>query len=210
MLHFCPVLRQKPPGRWDFTFSSRRHESVFTISGYTIISPRGKVKALPLPPPERMIERMEKENKWEYDYSSLYNTSSDHGGAGYANVGSSGNNAANQYDVSGAGGSQPPRRPDDKLLPDPGLHPKKRRRFSAGRVLRTVVSLVLAAAVGFAGGYAGSMVGNNHKLVIQAADRTEQLNDALASSTSTAGDDLDTAQVAALVTPSVVPITTEA
>src|SRR5699024_12873272 len=77
MLHFCPVLRQKPPGRWDFTFSSRRHESVFTISGYTIISPRGKVKALPLPPPERMIERMEKENKWEYDYSSLYNTSSD-------------------------------------------------------------------------------------------------------------------------------------
>lgn len=72
------------------------------------------------------------------------------------------------------------------------------------------MSLVLAAAVGFAGGYAGSMVGNNHKLVIQAADRTEQLNDALASSTSTGGDDLDTAQVAALVTPSVVPITTEA
>ena len=153
---------------------------------------------------------MEKENKWEYDYSSLYNTSSDHGGAGYANVGSSGNNAANQYDVSGAGGSQPPRSPDDKLVPDPGLPPKKRRRFSAGRVLRTVVSLVLAAAVGFVGGYAGSMVGNNHKLVIQAADRTEQLNDALASSTSTGGDDLDTAQVAALVTPSVVPITTEA
>ena len=96
---------------------------------------------------------MEKENKWEYDYSSLYNTSSDHGGAGYANVGSSGNNAANQYDVSGAGGSQPPRSPDDKLVPDPGLPPKKRRRFSAGRVLRTVVSLVLAAAVGFVGGF---------------------------------------------------------
>ena len=153
---------------------------------------------------------MEKENKWEYDYSSLYNTSSDHGGAGYANVGSSGNNAANQYDVSGAGGSQPPRSPDDKPVPDPGQAPKKRRRISAGRILRTVVSLVLAAAVGFAGGYVGSMVGNNHKLVIQAADRTEQLNDALASSTSTGGDDLDTAQVAALVTPSVVPITTEA
>ena len=73
-----------------------------------------------------------------------------------------------------------------------------------------MVSLVLAAAVGFAGGYVGSMVGNNHKLVIQAADRTEQLNDALASSTSTGGDNLTTAQVAALVTPSVVPITTEA
>ena len=82
---------------------------------------------------------MEKENKWEYDYSSLYNTSSDHGGAGYANVGSSGNNAANQYDVSGAGGSQPPRSPDDKLVPDPGLPPKKRRR--AGHHFRPRKSL---------------------------------------------------------------------
>ena len=152
---------------------------------------------------------MEKENKWEYDYSSLYNNSSDNGGTGYANVGSSGSNAANQYDVSGAGG-QPPCTPDYKPVPDPGQAPKKRRRISAGRILRTVVSLVLAAAVGFAGGYVGSMVGNNHKLVIQAADRTEQLNDALASSTSTGGDNLTTAQVAALVTPSVVPITTEA
>lgn len=152
---------------------------------------------------------MEKENKWEYDYSSLYNNSSDNGGTGYANVGSSGSNAANQYDASGAGG-QPPRTPDYKPVPDPGQAPKKRRRISAGRILRTVVSLVLAAAVGFAGGYVGSMVGNNHKLVIQAADRTEQLNDALASSTSTGGDNLSTAQVAALVTPSVVPITTEA
>ena len=152
---------------------------------------------------------MEKENKWEYDYSSLYNNSSDNGGTGYANVGSSGSNAANQYDASGAGG-QPPCTPDYKPVPDPGQAPKKRRRISAGRVLRTVVSLVLAAAVGFAGGYVGSMVGNNHKLVIQAADRTEQLNDALASSTSTGGDNLTTAQVAALVTPSVVPITTEA
>ena len=152
---------------------------------------------------------MEKENKWEYDYSSLYNNSSDNGGTGYANVGSSGSNAANQYDASGAGG-QPPCTPDYKPVPDPGQAPRKRRRISAGRILRTVVSLVLAAAVGFAGGYVGSMVGNNHKLVIQAADRTEQLNDALASSTSTGGDNLTTAQVAALVTPSVVPITTEA
>ena len=152
---------------------------------------------------------MEKENKWEYDYSSLYNNSSDNGGTGYANVGSSGSNAANQYDASGAVG-QPPCTPDYKPVPDPGQAPKKRRCISAGRILRTVVSLVLAAAVGFAGGYVGSMVGNNHKLVIQAADRTEQLNDALASSTSTGGDNLTTAQVAALVTPSVVPITTEA
>ena len=69
------------------------------------------------------------------------------------------------------------------------------------RSLRSVLALVLAAAVGFAGGYVGSMVGDHNKLVIQASDRTEQLTNALASSTSTGGDDLTTAQVAALVTP---------
>ena len=154
---------------------------------------------------------MEKENKWEYDYSSLYN-SSDNGGTGYVNVGSSGNNAANQYENAGAGGSVPPRVPEYKPVPDPGQPqrpPKKRRRIGVGRILRGLLSLVLAAAVGFAGGYAGSMVGENHRLVIQAADRTEQIEQALAASTSTGGDNLTTAQVAALVTPSVVPITTE-
>ena len=62
MLHFCPVLRQKPPGRWDFTFSSRRHESVFTISGYTIISLREKVKPLSSSAPERMTEYGKRES----------------------------------------------------------------------------------------------------------------------------------------------------
>ena len=151
---------------------------------------------------------MDKENKWEYDYSSLYN-SSDNGGTGYVNAGSSGSNAANQYDVPGDGG-QPPRTPEYRPVPDPGIPQKKRRRISVGRILRSVLALVLAAAVGFAGGYAGSMVGERNRLVIQASDRTEQLEEALASSTSTGGDNLSTAQVAALVTPSVVPITTEA
>ena len=152
---------------------------------------------------------MDKENKWEYDYSSLYN-SSDNGGTGYVNAGSSGSNAANQYDVPGDGGGQPPRTPEYRPVPDPGIPQKKRRRISVGRILRSVLALVLAAAVGFAGGYAGSMVGERNRLVIQASDRTEQLEEALASSTSTGGDNLSTAQVAALVTPSVVPITTEA
>ena len=47
------------------------------------------------------------------------------------------------------------------------------------RSLRSVLALVLAAAVGFAGGYVGSMVGDHNKLVIQASDRTEQLTNAL-------------------------------
>ena len=149
---------------------------------------------------------MDKENQWEYDYSSLYHSSGND--TGYTNVGSSGNNAANQYEASG-GGNPPPVTPDYRPVPSPEEPPKKHRRFHAGRILRSVVALVLAVAVGFAGGYVGSMVGNEHKLVIQASDRSEQISSALASSTSTGGEDLSTAQVAALVTPSVVPITTE-
>ena len=151
---------------------------------------------------------MDNENKWEYDYSSLYHSSGNGNDTGYANVGSSGTNAANQYDPNG-GGNPPPVTPDYRPVPNPEEPPRKPRRGRAGRVLRSVLALVLAAAVGFAGGYAGSMVGNEHRLVIQASDRSEQISNALASSTSTGGDDLSTAQVAALVTPSVVPITTE-
>ncbi len=151
---------------------------------------------------------MDNENKWEYDYSSLYHSSGNGNDTGYANVGSSGTNAANQYDANG-GGNPPPVTPDYRSVPNPEEPPRKPRRGRAGRVLRSVLALVLAAAVGFAGGYVGSMVGNEHRLVIQASDRSEQISNALASSTSTGGDDLSTAQVAALVTPSVVPITTE-
>ena len=151
---------------------------------------------------------MDNENKWEYDYSSLYHSSGNGNDTGYANVGSSGTNAANQYDANG-GGNPPPVTPDYRPVPNPEEPPRKPRRGRAGRVLRSVLALVLAAAVGFAGGYVGSMVGNEHRLVIQASDRSEQISNALASSTSTGGDDLSTAQVAALVTPSVVPITTE-
>ena len=149
---------------------------------------------------------MSNENQWEYDYSSLYHSSGND--TGYANVGSSGTNAANQYNADG-GSTPPPADPEFHPVPNPEEPPRK-HRIRPGRVLRSVVALVLVAAVGFGGGYVGSMVGNNHRLVIQSSDRSEQISDALASSTSTGGDDLSTAQVAALVTPSVVPITTEA
>ena len=150
---------------------------------------------------------MSNENQWEYDYSSLYKNSSGND-TGYANVGSSGTNAANQYNADG-GSTPPPADPEFHPVPNPEEPPRK-HRIRPARVLRSVVALVLVAAVGFGGGYVGSMVGNNHRLVIQSSDRSEQISDALASSTSTGGDNLSTAQVAALVTPSVVPITTEA
>lgn len=50
---------------------------------------------------------MDNENKWEYDYSTLYNSSgANAGGTGYVNVGSSGTNSANQYDTSDRSASQ--------------------------------------------------------------------------------------------------------
>ncbi len=157
---------------------------------------------------------MSSENKWEYDYSPLYNSSG--GGAaaadaGYVNVGSSGTNAANRYDADTTGGGQPPRPPQDEQpggeAPQPPQPGKKRRNVR--RAARGAVALVLAAAVGFAGGVAGGRLSAGSRVVIQSSDRSEQISSALAATTSTGGDDLTLAQVSALVSPSVVAITTE-
>ncbi len=169
---------------------------------------------------------MDNENRWEYDYSSLYNTSAspNQGDSGYQNVGSSGNNAANQYndfgtsysgssnsygrkpliqDGNGGNGGNPP---PQSSYTEPS---KPSRRGTVGKVIRSVLALAVAAAVGFTGGLIGGQLSTGSKMVIQAADRTEITNSALATSTSTGGSDLTLAQVSALVSPSVVVITTE-
>ncbi|HIV51619.1 MAG TPA: trypsin-like peptidase domain-containing protein [Candidatus Faecalibacterium intestinipullorum] len=144
-------------------------------------------------------------NKWEYDYSSLYNSNSSGQprptDSGYINVGSSGTNAANQYDAAPAEPAY-----GGPAAPEP---PEKPRRRRAGWVLRSVLALVLAAAMGFAGGFAGSQIYGSPKIVLQSADRSEAASSALATSTSTGGTDLTLPQVSALVSPSVVVITTE-
>ena len=144
-------------------------------------------------------------NKWEYDYSSLYNSNSSGQprptDSGYINVGNSGTNAANQYDAAPAEPAY-----GGPAAPEP---PEKPRRRRAGRVLRSVLALVLAAAMGFAGGFAGSQIYGSPKIVLQSADRSEAASSALATSTSTGGTDLTLPQVSALVSPSVVVITTE-
>ena len=144
-------------------------------------------------------------NKWEYDYPSLYNSNSSGQprptDSGYINVGSSGTNAANQYDAAPAEPAY-----GGPAAPEP---PEKPRRRRAGWVLRSVLALVLAAAMGFAGGFAGSQIYGSPKIVLQSADRSEAASSALATSTSTGGTDLTLPQVSALVSPSVVVITTE-
>ena len=159
---------------------------------------------------------MENENKWEYDYSSANSSSGD---TGYPNVGSSGMNTANTAGTysdpapahpsetsTGNGGTTPP-----PAGPEPqaaaSKPPKKRRKRSGGRIARSAVALVLAAAMGFAGGFVGARVGNaGNKVVIQQVERT---GSSAASGTAVASSGMTTAQVSEMVSPSVVVITTE-
>ena len=159
---------------------------------------------------------MENENKWEYDYSSEHSQT---GETGYPNVGSSGMNTANTAGTysdpaparpsetsTGNGGTTPP-----PAGPEPqaaaSKPPKKRRKHSGGRIVRSAVALVLAAAMGFAGGFVGARVGNaGNKVVIQQVERTDS---SAASGTAVASGGMTTSQVSEMVSPSVVVITTE-
>ena len=159
---------------------------------------------------------MENENKWEYDYSSANSSSGD---TEYPNVGSSGMNTANTAGTysdpaparpsetsTGNGGTTPP-----PAGPEPqaaaSKPPKKRRKHSGGRIARSAIALVLAAAMGFAGGFVGARGGNaGNKVVIQQVERTDS---SAASGTAVSSSGMTTSQVSEMVSPSVVVITTE-
>ena len=165
---------------------------------------------------------MGNENKWEYDYSSQ-NRPED--GTGYPNVGSSGMNTANQYNdpqpeasaaepetAGGAGGTTPPVQP---AQPQTGAKPPRKKKKGTGRrIARNAVALVLAAAMGFAGGFVGAKFGGSGKVVIQqvapssTASSSDSADSGITAASST-GTGLTTEQVADMVSPSVVVITTE-
>ena len=167
---------------------------------------------------------MDNENKWEYNYSSQDKNES--GDTGYPNVGSSGMNTANQYNDpqpepetaytapqtdNGAGGATPPVHP---VQPQDAQPPKKKKKFNGKRVARSAVALVLAAAMGFAGGFVGAKFGGSGKVVIQQVAPSSTADSASGSDSSitaasSSGSSLTTEQVADLVSPSVVVITTE-
>ena len=165
------------------------------------------------------------ENKWEYDYSSSNNS----GDTGYPNVGSSGMNTANQYNdyndpepehtaPADNGGSAvppvPPQPPVQPAAPEPSKKAKKKHHINGSKAARSVVALALAAAMGFVGGFAGAKVGGTGKVVIQQAApstsaSSSSSSDGSITSASASGSSLSTEQVADLVSPSVVVITTE-
>ena len=169
---------------------------------------------------------MENENKWEYDYSSANNSQNTAGETGYPNVGSSGMNTANtaatygeadttnpEYTAprqdSGNGGVTPPPAGPEQNAAAPE-QPRKQKK-DHGKLAKSAVALVLAAAMGFVGGFAGARFGNGgHKVVIQQVERSASsaASDSAADGT-TVSSGMTTAQVAKMVSPSVVVITTE-
>ena len=162
------------------------------------------------------------ENKWEYDYSSSNNSGGD---TGYPNVGSSGMNTANQYNdpepehtapADNGGSAVPPVPPQPPVQQAEPEQPKKAKKhhINGSKAARSVVALALAAAMGFVGGFAGAKVGGTGKVVIQQAApstsaSSSSSSDGSITSASASGSSLSTEQVADLVSPSVVVITTE-
>ena len=172
---------------------------------------------------------MENENKWEYDYSSANNNST--GETGYPNVGSTGMNTANtagtygETTASGAAQNAAPTQESSGVTPPPatpgnggGTEPQQpqkpnKKHHRNSKIGRSVVALVLAAAMGFVGGFAGSQVANGgHKVVIQQVERPSSSASSSAEDGTTGtsvSSGMTTAQVASMVSPSVVVITTE-
>jgi serine protease Do len=182
---------------------------------------------------------MANENKWEYDYSNLYRTNGQPGagypnvgssGSNVANAyggtaqpgGVSFTGAAqpqpgqptNSYNVPGydyMGGTIPPNGPSAAQQPSrPGVkkQPKAKGGYGVGARIATVA---LALAVGFGGGMAGGYLAGTKtggtKVITQTVQRDTSA--ASATTTSTNGNNLSVSEVSALVTPSVVVITTE-
>ena len=116
---------------------------------------------------------------------------------------------------NGAGGATPPVHPvQPQDAQPPKQPPKKKKKFNGKRVARSAVALVLAAAMGFAGGFVGAKFGGSGKVVIQQVAPSSTADSASGSDSSitaasSSGSSLTTEQVADLVSPSVVVITTE-
>ena len=127
------------------------------------------------------------ENKWEYDYSGLYQ---------------------NGYNPAPPAGSEPSgQTPGDGGMPGApmgGGEPPRKKRGAGKKVLAGALALVLVAAVSFGGGFAGYMVAskNGGQAVMYQAVPS-------GNATSTSSSTGSLADVASAVSPSVVVVTTE-
>lgn len=136
------------------------------------------------------------ENKWEYDYSNLYGSPS-----------------------AGTGLTPPPTEPGPAFTapqPPQEMKPAKKHKGRVKKVLGSALALVLVAAVGFGGGWAGYLVASSNAQANNAllpgsntgASQSDPSTTVLPSG-SADGDSLSMKDVSAMVQPSVVVITTE-
>ena len=125
------------------------------------------------------------ENKWEYDYSGLYQ---------------------NGYTPAQPAAPQPPQ-PEAGVPGGPvgGGEPPRKKRHTGRRILAGVLALVLVGAVSFGGAYGGYL------LASKTAGQTVVFQSAATGSATSAGSEAVTslADVCAAVSPSVVVVTTE-
>lgn len=171
-------------------------------------------------------------NDWQFDYSNLYNNNANGPSANGANntngaaaPNASGTNAAPEAagapaqpsGVQTAGGAQAGPGPAMGGMPAPGVpgapqHGRGKGGKWAKRILAGVAAVAVCAAAGFGGGYVGGIMarGASSTVVYAAPSQTTQSASANtdASDGTTAGT-LSVSQIADIVAPSVVEVTTE-
>ena len=149
------------------------------------------------------------------------------GYTGYPNVGSSGMNTANtaRTDYSTQQSQTPPPPPSDGYASSmhagsdngynytsaPVQPPKKKKKGTGKKIAMRIVAGICVVALGFGSGFAGAVVASRtglagNTVVMQTVDRQ---TDETSSQGSAGGTALSTQDVASLVSPSVVVITTE-
>ena len=151
------------------------------------------------------------ENKWEYNYENLHtdrpgdtSTHSTDAACGYQPAPVSAGPASGP---AGGGPGGPAGPQNGEPAPAPAPQPSGHKNHGGKKWLTRALCLVLVAAVGFAGGVAGSrFAGGSNRVIYQSVNR----GDASSSEGSVPeGETMNTKQVASLVAPSVVVITTE-
>ena len=152
------------------------------------------------------------DNQWEYDYSNL-NSGGAAGRPGdtssYSTDAACGYTPPQPYTApqNGGGYTPPPSQPQPPVYAWDEPAPAPKKQGGVKKVLMKALSLVLVAAIGFAGGYAGAMMAGSGgtRVVYQTVERLPA--DAQSSGSATAA--LGLTDVASIVSPSVVVITTE-
>lgn len=141
-------------------------------------------------------------NQWEYDYSELYNS---------ARRGQTQTPPQTPPIINAAYTEQPNYAPPLQSQPPQPPHTEKHRKGLGKRIATGAVAVVLCGAVGFGGGYLGSVVagrGMQNQVSFQQPAATDG-NTASAGTPSTTADTMNVSSIVTKASPSVVEVSTE-